>query len=141
MLFLENVSTLALFLSIYYVTPWLCCAIASEPPKMDLMLFKKFQRVIDNHKKYPKRFQEFSVLCQSKLKNHLWYLSERLVPLYIFSENTTSIEKKSIQQALLKFENHNSSTEMCMPDFESKAFTSFQLKDFVGADSWTFLIL
>ena len=108
---------------------------------MDLTLFKKFQRVIDNHKKYSKRFQEFAVLCQSKLKNHLWYLSERLIPLSLFSENTIIIEKKSIQQALLKFENHKSNTEMCMPDFESKASTSFKLKDFVGADSWTFLIL
>ena len=69
--FLENVSTLALFLWIYYLKPWLCCAIASETPKTDLTLFKKFQRVIDNHKKYSKRFQEFAVLCQSKLKNHL----------------------------------------------------------------------
>ena len=58
--FLENVSTLALFLWIYYLKPWLWCAIDSETPKMALMLFKKFQRVIDNHKKI---FKTVSGIC------------------------------------------------------------------------------
>ena len=73
--------------------------------------------------------------------DHLWYLSERLVPLCLFSDNTLTSEKKVVLKAVLNSSKKPASNEMCMPEFRTECSTTIQLKDFVGPDSWTFFEL
>ena len=92
--FLEDICSLAFFLSLYYVKPWLSCQKAAESPKMDIQMIKQFQQVIKQPGKFSTRFVEFAIVGQKKLMDHLWYLSERLVPLCLFSDSTPTSEKK-----------------------------------------------
>lgn len=138
---IEKITSLALFLCLFYSKSWLCAASRTDAPKMDLMLIKDLQKVINIPEKYPKYFGEFADKVQTKFADHLWYLSERLVPLCLFSDLTTVQEKQSVRQALLKFQGMDTSRNMLMPCFSLSASSKYQLKDFVGPDSWTFFQL
>ena len=102
-IFLQKISSLALFLCLYYVKPWLCAPIGSEAPKLDLLLIRDLQKIIESPTKYPVHFCDFAVKSQAKFLDHLWYLSERLVPFCLFTDSTTTAEKQNVRQALLKF--------------------------------------
>ena len=71
-----------------------------------------------------------------KLKDHLLYLSERLVPLALFSARVADRDKKEMANAILKYQNQTS------PDFQQMPATkNAWAKHFVGPDSWTFFEL
>ena len=76
-----------------------------------------------------------------KLKSHLWYLSERLVPFALLSHRVTTKDKAEMAKEILKFRDcpQVSECQQLMPEAES--FGNKKLKDFVGEDSWTFLNL
>ena len=72
-----------------------------------------------------------------KLKNHLWYLSECLVPLALFSAMVADRDKREITNVILKYQNQAHPDCQQMP--KTKDFGAKLLKNFVGPDSWTFL--
>ena len=112
---LENIKSLALFLCVFYVKAWLTCTSAAYAPANDLLLLKSLsktkQNVSQNPKKWPKHFLSFVTLASEKLQNHLWYLSERLVPAALFSDHVSSFDKEGIKKAMLKCKDKN-----CIPE-------------------------
>ena len=53
-----------------------------------------------------------------KLKDHLWYLSERLVPLVFFSVRVADRDKKEMANAILKYQNQVRTDYQQMPETE-----------------------
>ena len=72
-----------------------------------------------------------------KLKDHLWYLSERLVPLALFSARVADRDSKEMANEILKY--RNQARPDCQQMLETEDFGAQLLKHFVGPDSWAFL--
>ena len=71
------------------------------------------------------------------VQNHLWYLSERLVPLALFSPRVSETEKTAMVRAMKTFPVPGDKTlEQAMPVSES--YRNVKLRKLVGSDSWTF---
>ena len=70
-----------------------------------------------------------------KLDDHLWYLSERLVVLTLFSDKLSVHEKQAKATALLRYKRKDVSfsNERLLPVVGE---TITQLKDLDGVDSW-----
>ena len=79
--------------SVYYAKAWLTCIFPAEAPSQDLSLFKALE-VSNTKGKWPNEFKRITVAAMMKLNGHTWYLSERLVVLALFSENTDIFTKK-----------------------------------------------
>ena len=135
---LEEIYSLATFLSIFYTKAWLTCTSAADAPNNDLQLMKKLltveKSIISNSKPWPIKFLSLVSGARQKLEKHLGYLSERLVVLAVFSDHVSLPEKKKMQQALLKYQPAVSPVQK-VP--YSKNMAKKQLHDFVGSDSWT----
>jgi len=54
----------------------------------------------------------YSQRASQKRQNHLWYISERLLPMALFSQHVNLCEKESIRKAILKCMNANTSKEL-----------------------------
>ena len=144
--FLKKVSLLSLFLCLYYIVPWLSASVGPDAPKNDLELLKDLSYVISKPSLFPEHFHEFASAGRNKLMDHLWYISERLVPFCLFSEKVNTQEKQKVRQAILRYTTDGQSAvdttfNMSMPDFDPAKSATYQLHDFVGLDSWTFLKL
>ena len=74
-----------------------------------------------------------------KLKGHLWYLSERLVPPPLFSARAANRDKKETANVILRYENQACPDCQQMP--ETKDFGAKLLKHLVGPDSGIFFEL
>ena len=70
-----------------------------------------------------------------KLKDHLRYLTERLVLMTFFSARVTDRDKKEMVSAVPKL--HNQTSPHCQQMPETENFGAKRLKHFVGPDSWT----
>ena len=67
-----------------------------------------------------------------KLKDHLWYLIERLVPLALLSARVADRDKKETANAIPKYENQ--AHPDCQQISETEDFGAKLLKNFVGLD-------
>ena len=79
---LDNVVELAIFLSLFYVKYWLTCTSSSDAPQNDLKLLCNLEEAAVKLPTIGMKAMAKSSL--EKFKNHLWYLSERLIPLAFF---------------------------------------------------------
>ena len=135
---LEEIVSLATFLSVFYTKAWLTCTSAADAPFNDLELMKKLldmeKTITSDPKKWPTKFLSLVSQARQKLEKHFWYLSERLVIFALFSNNVIASEKKKMKEALLKFRPVTNSPQ-CIP--HSKKMGGKMLRDFVGGDSWT----
>ena len=134
---MQEITTLAAFLCLHYVEAWITSPLAFDAPKNDLLYYKSLTANIElmkqNQNKYPKGFQQLFEAMKTKLENHLWYLSESLVVLGLFSDKVSVYDKQAMAKVMLKNKNDSSaSTEMLMPTMKP----STHLKDLVGSDSW-----
>ena len=68
-----------------------------------------------------------------KLKDHLWYLNERLVPLSLFSARAADRNETEMAYAILKYQNQASADCQQMPETED--FEAKLLKHFVGSNT------
>lgn len=136
---LENIYNLAIFISIFYSQAWLTCTSATNAPSNDLDLMKKFLKAESSiklqKKHWPTNFLDLVSAARGKMENHLWYLSERLVPFALFSDIVTSSEKEKLRKAMLKNQGPVTNTIQEMP--HSNNLGSKTLRDFIGKDSWT----
>ena len=64
------------FVSLIYVKWWVKCPLAADSPINDLEFLSSIKSYSDN---------TISSAAEKAIKNHLWYLTEELVPLAIFS--------------------------------------------------------
>ena len=140
---LQSMTSLAIFLCIFYTKPWLTSSNAADAPVNDLNLFKSLLKVEKSvkHKpsSWPSNFNQFISLAANKMYNHLWYTSERLVPLAFMSDKVPVSEKEKMRRSLLQFKEIAINKFQEMP--KSADFSKKTLKDFIGNDSWTFFSL
>jgi hypothetical protein len=78
-----------LFGALLYTKVWIEAPLAAEAPRNDLNFWL-------NLKKYEAIDSEISIAARMVLERHLWYLSDELVGLALFSTEVTSIEKSEI---------------------------------------------
>ena len=125
---LDSIKNLATFLSLFYVKFWLCSTnVTNAPPQLDLDLLKLLEeaktKVIDSGT------IKMVEIGHVKLKNHLWYLSERFVPPALFSARVANCDKKEMANAILKYQNQTRPECQQMPETED--FGAKLLKHFV----------
>ena len=123
------------FVLLVYVPWWISCTSAADAPVNDLMLVHKLQSYEDE------------VIGKAALKafsNHMWYLSEELVPLALFSTGLSASQKNEIVK---KLKNHKTDSAKFRkrtgagfgkPFFPKDVLQSTTLADLVGPDSWGF---
>ena len=84
-----------------------------------------------------------STFRSKSLKNHLWYLTQELTPLVLFSEQATDSEKENIVKVMQQnpqkddIDNRHGAGfgKPCFPDVDQ---ITYDLSQFVGSDSWQF---
>ena len=135
---LDMIVSLATFLVLFYVRYWFCCPSAPDAAPVDLGLMKLFESA-SNALKKDLQLLEFVTSAREKLQAHLWYLSERLVPLALFSSRVSDREKSDMAKAILRCKSEKAPPSQEMPN--ACNFKTKKLKDFVGPDSWTFFSL
>ena len=138
--YLDMVVDLAVFLVLFYVKYWLCCTSPSDAPILDLeflQLLEKASSKVSND-----NFNKFIEATLNKLKVHLWYLSERQVPLSFFSTEVNDKNKSNMAKEMILYEGIEAAGTQDIPTPGIAAnFSSLKLKQFVGSDSWTFFKL
>ena len=67
------------FLCLFYIEYWLCATVGVDAPKSDLNFCKDLSFIIAKPSSFPEYFAEFAKEGRTKLMDHLWYLSEKLV--------------------------------------------------------------
>ena len=121
---LKKICDLALFYCISYTTEWFKAPKPFDCASNDLNLFKKLTRLV-SVKGISDFHRDIFTKVVQKLENHLWYLSERLVILSLFSKNVGNAEKNKKHQ--------NPLCEQKMPQLTQKTIIS----DLIGPDSWS----
>ena len=60
-------------------------------------------------------FSSFVKGARKKFENHIWYLSERLVPPALYSDNLDLTPKQQLRTTMMKFKNLSPSAKQKMP--------------------------
>lgn len=125
------------FATLIYSTWWFSCNSAIDAPWNDLQLFHSLLKYEDVN----------TVISQSAVrafKNHLWYLTEEMVPLALWSKKVPAEERKAIAASMLIFKpkfdqaipEKRFGTEFGKPMFPMEITLSTTLASLVGKDSW-----
>ena len=106
------------------------------------MACKHFEK-IPSHllSKYP-LFKSMGDSMKSKLEDHLWYLSEELVVLSLFSKKMDDAQKNRCRKAMLKHYSENLSPvkgKLITPDISN--MNSIEISSLFGKESWRLLHL
>ena len=134
--FVENITrirSLALFYCTYYAKAWLTCIFAAKAPVYDLALIQTLERVCSTERIWPEEFQMMARAAVEKLKMHTWYLSERLVPLVLFSNLGDEI-KEQVRREIKNYNEEPHHEEQQRPEKDS--FLDVRLTMLVGSDSY-----
>ena len=131
--FLENIEILAIFLSIFYVPYWFAVPSATDAPLLDLEMLSTLEMA---SLKTSGLLNSIVLASFEKMKKHLWYLSERLVLLSLFSPKVQEETKRSIVKKLKSYKRIEETSEQNMP---LSNFSACSLSTFVGKDSLTFI--
>jgi hypothetical protein len=133
---------LTLFLILYYVKPWMTATLSSDAPVNDVSLVNLFKK-IPSHllKSYP-LFKTKGEAMNSKLEVHLWYLSEELVVLSLFSKKIDETQNNRCRKAMLINYTEN------LGPVKGKLITpvisnlkSIEISNLFGKESWRLLRL
>ena len=135
---LELIQSLAIFFLTYHVKYWLLCTSPTNAPTNDLELYQLLLKDIDlmktkNMVNLPVKFLQMSEAYLLKLDHHLWFLSERLCILSLFSDHLPTAEKKTLASTLLKQKKSTSKVNQNIPTVSKNT----HLKHLIGSDSWT----
>ena len=130
---LENIEILAIFLSIFYVPYWFAVPSATDAPLLDLEMLSTLEMA---SLKTSGLLNSIVLASFEKMKKHLWYLSERLVLLSLFSPKVQEETKRSIVKKLKSYKRIEETSEQNMP---LSNFSACSLSTFVGKDSLTFI--
>ena len=122
---------LAKFLCLYYVKPWLRATLPFQAPIEDLNLYNILLTNVKERKS--EGFRQLSQAVVGKFENHFWYLTERLVVLWLFSDASVQ-QKQSMARAIKRYEKEFSfkSAVQQMPLITP----STQMKKLIGPESW-----
>ena len=119
-----------------YVKWWFTCSSAIDAPVHDLSLFHQ----LHSYKEIHSKLAEATI---TTLNRHLWYLSEEYVPILLFSNTVSDLDKMEILHHLKAFESSSGSTyperrhgsTYGKPIFPVLDSTS-TLRSLIGPDSW-----
>ena len=141
---LDNVWSLAVFLSLYYVKYWFLAPDLTDAAVNDLELWNCLNDITllssRQLRKCPGNFKEMATAARNKLNNHLWFLTERHV-VFALASDRVSVSVKV--QMFLKLQAYRSSSAPAaiignglvqMPIISK----STRLPDLIGPDSYTF---
>ena len=122
-----------MFGALIYVEFWLKAPKAVESPENDIKLYKDLIE-------YRKHDSEVVAAALKSFNRHLWYLSEEMVPLSLFSNTVSDFEKGKIAATILSYKNQVSSHQKG-PHIFPQLNNSTKLFHLVGPNSWLFLNL
>ena len=116
-----------LFSALYYVPWWLSASRAVDAPVNDLEMWKFLQQ----YKTVDKNLATKAILS---LERHLWYLTEELTPLCLFSDKLSNAEKSQMARNIHKQKGVYDSQpgQPVMPLLTE----STRMSDLIGPKSW-----
>ena len=101
----SKIRSFANFATLIYSQWWLTCPSAVDAPWNDLELYKN----LSHYSLYDKHVSNSALKA---LRRHLWYLTEEMIPLALFSDVAPAEEKRTIAKRLLeKFGTHSGGTD------------------------------
>ena len=92
---------LVLFLIFFYVKPWMTSTQSRDAPINDLELINLLRNIPSHLLKNQSMFKSMGDAMLAKLEDHLWYLSEELVFLSLFSEKLDDPMKNKCRKAMI----------------------------------------
>jgi hypothetical protein len=85
------------FLALFYTPRWMSAASAADAPVHDLSLIQDMLR-------YKETDPELANAVLKKMDNHMWYLTQEMVPFVLFSSNVSNSLKQDIANQLHRTE-------------------------------------
>ena len=125
------------FITHVYCIWWLSSNKAIDAPWNDLKLFQALL-------KYEVVNREISQSATQALSRHLWYLTEEMIPLSLFSTKVPQLERQELAQRLLEVKPdeplrtpvNRFGSGWGKPKFPANISLTTRLCDLVGVDSW-----
>jgi hypothetical protein len=90
----EGLKELSLFYSLIYVRWWIVAPRPIDASVNDLCLVKQLLQ-------YKSVNKDIAIAAINKMQLHLWYLSPEYIPLSLFSDTISLVEKRKLQKALV----------------------------------------
>ena len=108
--YIEKLSRFCKFALLFYVKIWITCPNTINAPFNDLEFYKEMliYKKIDN---------DVAVAALEAFNRHLWYLTEEMVPLSLFSDKVSDCEKTKIAKTILKNIKENCEHDIGFPQF------------------------
>ena len=133
---------LALFLILYYVKPWMTTTHASDAPVNDLILANSLRKMPSHLLRSYPLFKSMGDAMKTRLEEHLWYLSEELVVMSLFSDKLDEQQKNKCRKAMLSHyrENLDPVTGKLITPLLSNS-KSTEISTLFGKESWRLLHL
>lgn len=105
----ENLERFCVFVSLIYIRYWNRSSILFDAPPNDLKFLQDIQR-------YRSIDESVADIATAALNRHLYYMSEELVPLSLFSEKLQIAEKNEIREKLINFESETMPPRLMSPN-------------------------
>ena len=133
---------LTLFLILYYVKPWMTATLASDAPVNDLILANSLRKMPSHLLRSYPLFKNMGDAMKTRLEEHLWYLSEELVVMSLFSDKLDEQQKNKCRKAMLSHyrENLDPVTGKLITPLLSNS-KSTEISTLFGKESWRLLHL
>lgn len=122
--FFQSLQRFCLFVTLIYVKFWNQCSNSTDAPYNDLQFLKE----LDAYKQFDPEIAE--VACTA-MKRHLWYLSDELIVLALFSEKV-SAEDKNEMRLLLNEEYEERTQNSLRYTDEIRGVQNLQLHSFIS---------
>lgn len=134
---LPKIRDFVIFATIIYSSWWITCSHTADAPWNDLDLYKRLLA-------YDSVNSSVSQSAIKALKRHLWYLTEEMIPLALFSGIVPNTEKQAIAVKLLAVKpaeevitpSNRFGAWFGKPTFPDNITQSTSLADLVGPNSW-----
>ena len=127
--YIGKLRRLCVFNALYYAPQWLTSSKGVDAPVNDLLFWK-------NCMKFKMEDKEIAAVAIRAQERHMWYTTEELAPLCIFSNMISDAEKSQIAKQILKHKcKYDPEATMGQPIFPTVKMTT-QLKDLIGPKSW-----
>jgi len=92
---LSSLRRICLFVATIYATFWFAAPVSMAAPTNDLLMLQLIESFTAVDKK-------IAGIAEKKMRLHLWYLSEDLAALPLFSDDVSDDDKRAIVHALQK---------------------------------------
>ena len=131
--FLKKIVAVAQFFCLYYFKSWSRTPLHFQALSDDLNLYKTLLTNAKYHKS--EDIQQFNQAAATKFESHLWYLTERLVVLSLFSDASIQ-QKRTMAKQMKKFKKKSFKTTEPTVQQMPIVTSSTQMKDLFAPESW-----